>query len=167
VNLEGKEIPYGLKAKLGFTEHPEWEEELKNADSLEEVVKRFRRWAGKMPLVAHNARFDCGFLARVAERDNWNIENQIVDTMELACIARPDLSSFRLEELAKALGVGEGLTGGKLVEKWASEQGVGVFSWKGFHNAVVDVLVLAAIVPLLQEAIVNRMTEGGGESTHK
>ena len=159
VNLEGREIPYGLKVKLGFTEHPEWEEELKNADFLEEVVKRFRRWVGEAPLVAHNARFDYGFLERAAGNIGWKIENQIVDTMELACIARPDLSSFRLEELAKALGVSEGLPGGKLVEKWAQDGGVGVFSWQGFHNAVVDVLVLAAIVPLLQETIVQRMTE--------
>jgi ATP-dependent DNA helicase RecQ len=79
--------------------------------------------------------------------------------MELACLARPDLSSFRLEELAKAFRISEGLPGGKLVEKWAKDGGVGVFSWKGFHNAVVDVLVLAAIVPKLQEAIVPRMTE--------
>ena len=159
VNLEGREIPYGLKMKLGLTEHPEWEEELEKADFLEEVVKRFRRWVGEMPLVAHNARFDLGFLERAADNIGWKIENQIVDTVELACIARPDLSSFRLEEIAKALGVGGGLPGGRLVEKWASEQGVGAFSWKGFHNAVVDVLVLAAIVPKLKEAIVNWMTE--------
>ena len=159
VNLEGKEIPYGLKVKLGFTEHPEWEEELKKADLLYEVVKRFRQWVGEMPLVAHNACFDYGFLARAAGNIGWKIENQIVDTMELACLARPDLSSFRLSELAKALGVSEGLPGGKLVEKWASEQGIGVFSWQGFHNAVVDVLVLAAIVPKLKAAIVQRIQE--------
>lgn len=159
VNLEGQEIPYGLKVKLGFTRHPEWEEALERADPLEEVLRRFRRWAADLPLVAHNARFDYGFLKQAAEKIGWEIENPVVDSMELACLARPDLNSFRLEELGKALGVGEGQEGGHQVERWAADHGVGAFSWTGFHNAVVDVLVLAAVVPRLVKAIQQRMAE--------
>ncbi|GAB4537279.1 MAG: hypothetical protein Kow0063_23790 [Anaerolineae bacterium] len=162
VNLEGQELPYGLKVKLGFTEHPEWEEELAQAGPVDEVLRRFRDWAGDLPLVAHNARFDYGFLAQEARKSGWAIENPVVDSMELACLARPDLSSYRLEELGQALGVGEGQHGGQQVERWAADQGVEAFSWKGFHNAVVDVLVLAAVVPRLLAALRQRMLDHPG-----
>ena len=162
VNLEGRELPYGLKVKLGFTDHPEWEKALQEADPLEKVVARFRGWVGDLPVVAHNARFDYGFLKRAAARIGWQIQNPIVDSLELACLAQPDLSTFRLEELGKALGVGQGQDGGRLVERWAAGQGVDVFSWTGFHNAVVDVLVLAAMVPRLVAAIQGRMADRPG-----
>jgi len=162
VNLEGRELPYGLKVKLGFTDHPGWEEALQKADSLGEVLRRFRHWVGDLPLVAHNARFDHRFLERAAEQIEWQIENPIIDSMELACLARPDLKSFQLERLGIALGVGENLEGGHQVERWAAEQGVEAFSWRGFHNAVVDVLVLAAIIPRLVAALRSRMAEHPG-----
>ncbi len=162
VNPEGREIPYGLKVKLGFTEYPEWEEALAKADPPDEVLRRFRRWLGNLPLVAHNARFDYGFLKRAAKKIGWEIGNPVVDSMELAVLARPDLNSLRLEELARALGVGEGQDGGRQVERWAAEQGIGIFSWTSFHNAVVDVLVLAAVVPRLVEALRQRLNEYPG-----
>jgi len=159
VDLEGHEIPFGLKVKLGFTDHPEWEQELAKADSLEEVLGEFRRWVGDLPLVAHNARFDLALLKRDAEGIGWEVTNPIVDSMELACLARSGRGPLRLEELAQALDIGEGLERGRLVEEWAYQYGVGDFSWTGFHNAVVDVLVLAAVVPRLVEAIQRKMME--------
>ncbi len=159
VDLEGREIPFGLKVKLGFTDHPEWEQELARAAPLAEVLERFRHWVGDMPLVAHNVRFDLTFLRQAADSIGWEITNPIVDSMELACLAQGGTGRFRLEELARSLNVGEGLSGGRQVEDWARQQGVGAFSWTGFHNAVVDVLVLAAVVPRLVEAIQKRMVE--------
>ncbi len=158
VDLEGKEIPYGLKVKLGFREHPEWVKELDAADWLEIVLERFRQWVGELPLVAHNVRFDAEFLGRAAERIGWRISNQFVDSMELACLARPELNSFRLDELARSFGVWHDEPGGKLVERWAAQHDVAAFSWTGFHNAVVDVLVLAATIPRLLAAIRERAT---------
>lgn len=157
VNLEGRELPYGLRVKLGFIDHADWEEKLEKADRVEEVLSRFRLWVGDLPLVAHNARFDRGFLKQEAEKIGWKLESPVVDSMELACLARPELTIFRLEELAKAVGVSEDQEGGHRVERWAVKQDVEAFSWKGFHNAVVDVLVLAAVVPRLVEAIQQRM----------
>ncbi len=62
VRLDGHTLAYGLKVKLGFTDHPEWAEALAQADPLPQVLARFREWVGKLPLVAHNARFDYRFL---------------------------------------------------------------------------------------------------------
>lgn len=156
VDLAGREIPYGLRVKLGFTDHPEWEEQLAQAAPQVEVLGRFQRWAGDLPLLAHNARFDMTFLERGAEEIGWEIANPVVDSMELACLARAGFGPLRLEDLARSLGIGEGLEGGRQVERWARQHGVGAFSWSGFHNAVVDVLVLAALVPRLVEAICRR-----------
>jgi ATP-dependent DNA helicase RecQ len=158
VNLEGREIPYGLRVKLGLTDHPEWEAQLAQADRLPEVLERFRRWLGDLPLVAHNVRFDMAFLQQAGREIGWEIANPVVDTMELACLARAGEGGLSLEELARSLGVGVGLEGGQIVEDWARQYGVEPFSWTGFHNAVVDVLVLAATVPRLLDEIRERMT---------
>lgn len=162
VNLEGQEIPYGLKVKLGFTQHPDWEEKLAKADTLESVLRRFREWTHDTPLVAHNARFDMGFLRLAGENINWKIDNPICDTMELACLTRPDLNSFRLEELAKALDIEEGREGGELIEQWAEKEKIEEFSWTGFHNAIVDVMVLAATLPRLINTLKKRTEEYPG-----
>jgi len=156
VDLAGREIPYGLKVKLGFTDHPEWEEELAKAAPQTEVLSRFRRWVGDLPLLAHNARFDMGFLERAGEELGWEIANPVIDSMELACLARGGIGPLRLEDLARWLGIGRGLERGRQVERWARESGVDAFTWSGFHNAVVDVLVLAAVVPGLVATIRER-----------
>lgn len=156
VALADREIPYGLKVKLGFTDHPEWEEELAQAAPQAEVLERFRRWVGDLPLLAHNARFDMGFLEPGADEIGWEIANPVVDSMELGCLARGGIDPLRLEDLACSLGIGDRLQGGQEVERWAHRHDVGAFSWSGFHNAVVDVLVLAALVPRLVEAIRKR-----------
>lgn len=153
VNLEGQKIPYSLKVKLGFSNHPEWEEALTNAAPLAEVLSRFRHWVGDLPLVAHNARFDHTFLKEKAQGIGWQIINPVVDTMEIACLALPNQTTLRLEELARQLGVGEGQEGGRQVEHWAELYGIRAFSWKGFHNAITDALVLAAILPRLMERL--------------
>ena len=156
VNLAGRTMPYGLKVKLGFADHPEWAAALSMADSLGDVLARFRLWIGDLPLVAHNARFDMGFLKVAAVEQGWEITNSLVDSMELACLATPERRSFQLAELAQALGIGANTPDGEQVEAWAKSYGVEEFSWQSFHNAVVDVLVLAALLPRLIHAIRER-----------
>lgn len=153
VRLEGREIPYGLRVKLGFTKHPEWETALQQAEPMDAVLTAFREWSGGLPLVAHNARFDLGFLKAAGTRIGWQVENPVVDTMELAMLCRPDVGHYRLEELAKLLGVCQGQAGGTQVEGWAAQLAVEGFSWTDFHNAIVDVLVLAAMTPRLVDGV--------------
>lgn len=161
VNLAGREIPYGLKVKLGFADHPAWEDALAAAAPLDAVLLRFREWAGDLPLVAHNARFDYGFLQRAVQAHlGWQIpQTRIVDSMELACLALPALKSYKLDELGRHLGVGPGTQIGAQVEAWAAHFGVQAFDWKSFHNAVVDVLVLAATLQALLVTL-HRRVEG-------
>lgn len=93
-----RELPYSLKVKLGFDRHPEWEAELEQAEPESRVFERFREWVGDLPLLAHNANFDYGFLKRAAGRIGWHVPtSRIVDSMELACLAVPHVDSFKLE----------------------------------------------------------------------
>lgn len=157
VRLEGRTLAYGLKVKLGFVAHPEWEEALALADALPQVLARFRAWVGELPLVAHNARFDYRFLQVAAAAHNWSIPRErIVDSMELACLLWPEGERLKLEHVASLLGIAAGEPGGTLLESWAQTQGVTDFSWGSFHNAVVDVLVLGAVVPRLTAALRQR-----------
>ncbi len=153
ISLEGHQIPYGVRVKLGFREHPEWERALEHAAPLAPVLRRFRDWLGDAPLVTHNAQFDHSFLQMAAAGIGWQLDNPLADTMELACLACPELASFRLDQLAQALGVCEGEEGGAQVERWAAENGIDCFSWQAFHNAAIDVLVLACMTLRLVEKL--------------
>lgn len=158
VHAPSLNIPHSLKIKLGFVDHPEWERAIAEADPLAQVLPRFLEWAGDAPLVAHNARFDYNlFLKPNAEKLGYAVPNPIVDSMELAILALPQRNSFRLEELAAELGIANGQPAGQAVEAWAHAQGIPEFSWTSFHNATIDVLVLAAVVPRLVAAIRERV----------
>ena len=150
INLEGHELPYSLRLKLGLVGHPEWQERLDNAAPLEEVVARFREWAGDWPLVAHNAAFDRGFLECAARRIGWDVINRFACTMELAVLTRPDLPHHRLEDLAQEFTVQD------LVQGWLTEVDVDASLRDTFHNAVTDVFYLTAVFESLKESLRER-----------
>jgi DNA polymerase III epsilon subunit family exonuclease len=59
--------------------------ELRNAPRVELAVRRFLRFAGDAPLVAHNARFDLSFLEReVGRLTGKRVAAPVVDTVWLA-----------------------------------------------------------------------------------
>ena len=59
--------------------------ELRRAPRAEIAVRRFLGFAGESPLVAHNARFDLGFLDREVERlTGLRVAAPVVDTVWLA-----------------------------------------------------------------------------------
>ena len=59
--------------------------ELRRAPGAELAVRRFLRFAGDAPLVAHNARFDLAFLEREVERlTGKRVAAPVVDTVWLA-----------------------------------------------------------------------------------
>ncbi len=144
-------IPYTLQLKLGLEREAGGRLALPDAAPLCEVLADFRAWAGELPLVAHNARFDYGFLdaacrAELGESIAWE---RLLDTMELACLALPTLPSLKLEDLAVHLEIKSGTPLGAQVERLARAGQVD-FEWGRFHNAVVDVLVLAVVFGELQ-----------------
>ena len=58
-------IPYPATAVNGITD-----DMVKGKDDEETVTKKFLDWAGDLPMVAHNAKFDISFILRMSQRLN-------------------------------------------------------------------------------------------------
>ncbi len=78
---------------------------LKTAPDISEVLPEFLRFCGNAPLVAHNADFDVGFLSAACEKQGISFEPTYIDTLILAQNLMPNLSKFKLNLVADALGL--------------------------------------------------------------
>lgn len=77
------------------------DEMVKDAPDVSEALPRFLAFAGDGVLVAHNARFDMGFIREFAKRLGLPaVDNPVLDTLELARALHPDLKNHRLNTLA-------------------------------------------------------------------
>ena len=66
------------------------DEMLADADSEENVTKRFLDWAGTNPMVAHNAKFDISFMEMSMKKYNLGSFNAtVIDTLELSKALEP------------------------------------------------------------------------------
>ncbi|TDL83300.1 PolC-type DNA polymerase III [Peribacillus frigoritolerans] len=77
------------------------------APNVDEVLRRFKEWAGEDILVAHNASFDMGFL-NVGYKQllgAGKAANPVIDTLELGRFLYPELKSHRLNTLAKKFDI--------------------------------------------------------------
>ncbi|RFU61563.1 PolC-type DNA polymerase III [Peribacillus glennii] len=79
---------------------------VENAPEVEDVLQRFRQWAGDAVLVAHNASFDMGFLnVGYKKIGHPKAENPVIDTLELGRFLYPDFKNHRLNTLAKKFDI--------------------------------------------------------------
>ncbi len=67
--------------------------------SIYELLPVFLGFLGNLPLVAHNAKFDCQFLRRDLETMGRSIDNPVADTLQLARKRCPGLPSYKLSYL--------------------------------------------------------------------
>ncbi len=71
------------------------------------ILPRFLDFIGGACCVAHNARFDADFvgyeLAKIGRK--MRDETPVLDTMKMARVSLPQLNSYRLEGVARYLGV--------------------------------------------------------------
>ena len=63
---------------------------------IEEALPAFLAFAGELPLVAHNARFDCSFLTREMGRMGIERDFKVADTLSLARRIWKGLGSYKL-----------------------------------------------------------------------
>ncbi len=85
------------------------DDDVKDADNEENVVKRFKEWIEDLPLVAHNARFDKNMLDMAYYKYGLGkLENPIIDTLMLSRVINRDLKRHSLAALGKAYGVDTG-----------------------------------------------------------
>lgn len=75
------------------------------APNIEAALNSFLEFTGELPVVAHNATFDTGFIKVAAKVYNNKFDNIIIDTLQMSRSLFPKLSKHKLDVVAKHLGV--------------------------------------------------------------
>ena len=78
-------------------------EKLQGQPMPEEVFPRFRQFVGNHVVIAHNARFDVGFMRQEFSRAGLVFSNRFICTLKLAQRRLPHLPNHRLETVARHL----------------------------------------------------------------
>ncbi|MFD1128531.1 PolC-type DNA polymerase III [Paenibacillus provencensis] len=120
-------IPYNIQQLTNIND-----DMVKDAPELEPVLQDFVKFVGNGILVAHNARFDIGFIqANLKTIGMEPLENPVLDTLELARLLHPTMKNHRLNTLADKYKV----------------------SLENHHRAIDDTIALAGILTgLLNDA---------------
>lgn len=89
-------IPYNIQQLTNITN-----EMVEDAPDLSEKIGEFIDFIGDCILVAHNARFDMGFLQAACKANGLpEVKNPVLDTLELARFLHPSMKNHRLNTLA-------------------------------------------------------------------
>ena len=89
-------VPYRIQQLTGITQ-----EEVDAAPSFSSVMGTVLSFLKDYPIVGHSVSFDLGFL----NRQGLFLNNQAIDTFELAGILLPHVARYSLEKLAEALDI--------------------------------------------------------------
>ena len=82
------------------------DEMVKGKDDEETVTKKFLEWAGDLPMVAHNAKFDISFIERAMKKYNLGeFTNTVIDTLELSRALDQGFARHNLSALVKRYNV--------------------------------------------------------------
>ena len=93
-------IPYNITHLTSITD-----DMVVNAPFIEEALLKFFEFCEDSVLVAHNASFDMGFIMQNSQNLGIEKEFTYIDTVGLSRILLPELSRYKLNHVAKALGV--------------------------------------------------------------
>jgi DNA polymerase III subunit alpha, Gram-positive type len=89
-------IPYNITQLTQITD-----EMVKDAPEITEVLPKFLEFIGDSVLVAHNAKFDMGFIQEECKRQGFEpLNNPVLDTLEMARMLYPTLKNHRLNTLS-------------------------------------------------------------------
>ncbi|WP_080841000.1 PolC-type DNA polymerase III [Cohnella massiliensis] len=127
-------IPYNIQQLTNITD-----EMVRDAPELEPKLKEFVEFVGDAVLVAHNARFDIGFIQENCKRIGLpQLTNPVLDTLELARFLHPTMKNHRLNTLAALYKV----------------------SLENHHRAIDDTIALAGILNgLIKDSVARGVTE--------
>jgi DNA polymerase III subunit alpha, Gram-positive type len=127
-------IPYNIQQLTNIND-----DMVKDAPELEPKLKEFIEFIEDAVLVAHNARFDNGFMQEACKRHGLPpIPNPVLDTLELARYLHPTMKNHRLNTLSDLYKV----------------------SLENHHRAIDDTIALAGVLAgLLKDAQSRGVTE--------
>ena len=89
-------IPPMITTLTGITN-----EMVRNAPPLQSIIHELADFVGDAPVLGHSVRFDLSFL----QRSNILINNDVLDTYELASVLMPTATRYNLSGLAAQLGI--------------------------------------------------------------
>ena len=113
------------------------DEMLKGKDSEEEVTKKFLKWTGDAPMVAHNAKFDISFIEMSMKKYNLgDFKNTVIDTLELSRTLDQGFARHSLSALVARYNV--------------------EFDEEGHHRADYDALGTAKVFHKMMQKLVNQ-----------
>jgi DNA polymerase-3 subunit alpha (Gram-positive type) len=96
-----EKIPYNIQQLTNISD-----DMVKDAPELEDKLPEFAEFVGDAILVAHNAKFDMGFIqANLKRLGRPELPNPVLDTLELARFLFPALKNHRLNTLAEKFKV--------------------------------------------------------------
>lgn len=81
------------------------EDMVKNSPKISAVIPDFMKFISGATIVAHNAEFDVKFIKRFAGMEEFDVNNKVLDTLELARKCLPSLRNHDLHTLAEKFGV--------------------------------------------------------------
>lgn len=80
-------------------------EMVSDAPKIDAVIFKFYDFCKDSILVAHNIDFDMSFIRRNGEKFNLKFDNPLLDTIDLCKLLYPELKRYKLNVVAKHLGV--------------------------------------------------------------
>ncbi len=96
-----KPIPYAVTKLTGITQ-----DMVKNAPPIEAVIKDFYKFSEGCVLSGHNViDFDIHFIKRAGALVGLDFDNELIDTMNEARVARLKISKFNLATVTRVLGI--------------------------------------------------------------
>ncbi|BCJ95426.1 DNA polymerase III PolC-type [Anaerocolumna cellulosilytica] len=93
-------IPYEIETLTGIKD-----DMVLDSPTIDVILPQFLAFCEGSVLVAHNASFDVSFITKKAEYLGLDTDFTVIDTVGLARILLPDLSRYKLNIVAKALGI--------------------------------------------------------------
>ncbi len=82
------------------------DEDVKGKPFLNEILPQFKEFVGDLPLIAHNAKFDAGFLVFAAHQLGFELtKNDFYCTVKASRTAFPEMPNHKLGTVAQELGL--------------------------------------------------------------
>ena len=78
---------------------------LDDCKCIDHHIKEFKEFIGDLPLVAHNATFDCGFMSNAFKKHGLEFNNHVIDTLQLSRKALPQLENHKLITIKEHLRI--------------------------------------------------------------
>ena len=78
---------------------------VKDAETIDKVFPKILEFLGDSIVVAHNAKFDVGFLKQNAKQLGYEFDYTVIDTLTLAKDIFPNFKKYKLGKIADELGI--------------------------------------------------------------